>query len=308
METEKINALLVGQGIAVSAFCANTKASDYFVKATFSFADGRSWYAVVPYVYRRSGLCLRTEREVADYLVSIKPHFTAKAMARWKKREWAKWLMVRHEAKNPEKLVTIDFFKTLLSFREEDKNLPANPNAQRRLQDLKDQGYTISIYPTGGRHWGKMLLPLPLNEATGYETFTPQFKARVVRLLRGINAYEAKATARKSLIPDHKFSEVRWDKDTRGENPMSMSDEEIIAKFQLLDNQRNLQKREICRNCYQTGERGSLYGIDFYSAGGKKWDNDIPTKGKAAEAGCKGCPWYDIEAWRKAVNTLLKMK
>lgn len=87
---------------------------------------------------------------------------------------------------------------------------------------------------------------------------------------------------------------------------MDMTDEEIIEKFQLLDNQRNQQKREICRNCFQTGQRGHLFGIDFYPVGNAEWDKEIPTVGKAAEQGCIGCPWYDIEAWRKAINTLLK--
>ena len=228
-------------------------------------------------------------------------------MKKWRQREWAKWQEVRKSSRKPEELVTIGFFEVLLSFKEE-LVFPDNPNPQRRLQDLKDQGYTISIYPIGNKQWGKMLLPIPLNTEMGYETFTPQFKNRVIRLFNGINAYEAKATAKKSLIPDHKFSEIRWDDETKGLNPMEMTDEEIIEKFQLLDNQRNQQKREICRNCFQTGQRGKLFGIDFYIKGSDKWDKRIPQKGKAAEAGCKGCPWYDIEAWRKAINKTLKKK
>ena len=73
----------------------------------------------------------------------------------------------------------------------------------------------------------------------------------MIRLLGEINAFEAKRTSKKALIPDHKFSEIRWDEDTGEENTMEMSDEEIVRKFQLLDNQRNLQKREICRRCFQ---------------------------------------------------------
>lgn len=86
---------------------------------------------------------------------------------------------------------------------------------------------------------------------------------------------------------------------------MDMTDEEIIAKFQLLDNQRNQQKREVCRNCVQTGSRGKIFGIDYYPQGTDTWDGDIPKVGKDAERGCVGCPWYDIEAWRKAVNEKL---
>lgn len=306
MNIELINKLLVGKGIDIIGFTHNTKASDYFVKVVFVFEDGFKWNAVIPYIYRRSNLKLSNEQDVANYLVSIKPYFTQKAMEQWKKQEWSKWLKFREAAKKPEDLVTIDFFRILLSFKEEVDNFPDNPNPQRRLQDLKDQGYTISIYPIGNKKWGKMLLPIPLNAQMGYEVFTPQFKSRVIRLLHGINAYEAKKTARKSLIPDHKFSEIRWDEDTKGKNPMDMTDEEIVEKFQLLDNQRNQQKREVCRNCFQTGQRGRLFGINFYPVGNKEWDKEIPAVGKAAEKGCIGCPWYDIEAWRKAINKLLE--
>lgn len=308
MEIKKINSILENEGITVVEFLANSKASDYFIRSIFSFEDGFKWEAVVPYIYRRSGLNLTTEKEVAEYLCSIKPYFQEEVMIKWREDEWDKWLKIKQNAKNPDNLVTIDFFKVLLSFKEEVDTFPQNPNPQRRFQDIKDQGYTISIYPIGNKRWGKMLLPIPLNSEMGYETFTPQFKSRVIRLFRGINAYEAKKTPIKSLIPDHKFSEVRWDEETKAENPMEMSDEEIIEKFQLLDNQRNQQKREICRNCYQTGERGKIFGIDYYSQGSDKWDVNIPSKGKKAEDGCKGCPWYDIEAWRKSINEILKKR
>ncbi len=40
--------------------------------------------------------------------------------------------------------VTPRFFKVLLSFKEEFKRLPANTNSARRIQDIKDAGYTIA--------------------------------------------------------------------------------------------------------------------------------------------------------------------
>jgi len=149
------------------------------------------------------------------------------------------------------------------------------------------------------------LLPIPLHAEMRYENFTPQFKARVIRLLKERNAFEARVTAKKALIPDHKFSEVRWDEKTKAENPMTMTDEEIIQKFQLLDNQRNQQKREICRKCFQEKIRGTIYGINYFYKGNEKWDSSIPEKGKAAEKGCEGCAWYDLERWRKELNKKL---
>ena len=86
-----------------------------------------------------------------------------------------------------------------------------------------------------------------------------------------------------------------------------MTDEEIQQKFQLLTNQRNQQKREICRRCYQTGKRGVIFGIPFYYEGNENWNESIPKTGKDAEKGCVGCPWYDIKKWREElIKTLEK--
>lgn len=43
------------------------------------------------------------------------------------------------------------------------------------------------------------------------------------------------------------------------------------------------------------------YKVLMIDSDGPEWDPNIPTKGKEAEAGCIGCPWYDIERWRKEV-------
>lgn len=296
MDIYILNELLASSGIEVLEVTGNAKASEHYARTVFTQEDGFKWETVVPYYNRRSGLFLESEKDIADYIISLKPYFKSDAMSAWREKEKRKW-----ESKGGD--VTKEFFFVLLSFKGE-INFPPNNNPQRRIQDIKDQGYTIGSIREG-RFMRRYLLPIPINVQMGYETFTEQFKQRVIRLFGGINAYEAKATAKGSLIPDHKFSEIRWDVETKGENPMNMTDEEIIAKFQLLDNQRNQQKREVCRNCFQTSQRGQLFGIDFYSIGGPVWDDTIPAIGKVAEKGCIGCPWYDIEAWRRAINEKL---
>jgi hypothetical protein len=175
--------------------------------------------------------------------------------------------------------------------------------------DTSDAGYTIASVPNAkGRKTSRILLPIPIHAAMGYETFTPQFKARVIRLLKSRNAFEARVTNKKYLIPDHKFSEVRWDDKTKADNSNEMSDEDIIRKFQLLDNQRNQQKREICRQCFQTKVRGTIYGINYFYKGTEIWSGQIPEKGKEAEKGCEGCAWYDIELWRMKLNEKISKK
>ncbi len=299
MSIEELQKLLCGKGILVSELIDNTKASERYVRTVFVQNDGFTWKTVVPYIDRRAGLNIESEKELAQYLISLKPYFEKQAMENWKKQELKRKLINGK--------VTKPFFMVLLSFNEETDRLPRNNNGARRIQDIKDCGYTIASVPNAkGRTTSRILLPIPLNTEMGYEAFTPQFKARVIRLLEERNAYEARTTNRKSLIPDHKFSEVRWDGQTKGENPMDMTDEEIIRKFQLLDNQRNQQKREVCRKCYQDGIRGTIYGIDYFYQGAEKWDNNIPVKGKEAEKGCIGCPWYDIEEWRNMLNKKLK--
>lgn len=298
MKLSILQSLLEGKNIIVSEWIENTKASEYYIRTKFIQDDGFMWDTVVPYIDRRAGLNIETEEELAEYLISLKPYFAKKAMAKWKKQETERGLIGGN--------VTKPFFDVLLSFKEEIDNLPTNNNGARRIQDIKDAGYTIASVPNAkGRKTSRILLPIPIHAQMGYESFI-QIKARIIRLLNGVNAYEAKPTAKKSLIPDHKFSEVRWDEDTKENNPDTMSDDEIIRKFQLLDNQRNQQKREICRRCFQEGKRGTIYGIEYYYKGTEKWDSTIPVKGKAAEKGCEGCPWYDIEEWRRRLNDVIK--
>lgn len=295
MNIEIINEYLKGHGIYVSNLVSNTKASEEYAEVTFKWRDEKDWKGYIPYQYRRTGLEISDEKSLADYIVSIKHFFTKKESNRWIKEQLRFW---KTEKKGAD--VTFPFFKAMINLEWTSK-FPANNNPQRRIQDIKELGYTIATRFVG-RNTERILLPLPRGQNRGYETFTPQFKSRVIRLLKGINAFEAKETNSAALIPDHKFSEIRWDETTKSDNTMDMTDEEIIAKFQLLDNQRNLQKREICRNCYQTDNRGKIYGINYYYNGTEKWDKTIPTKGKNAEKGCIGCPWYDIQKWRDELN------
>lgn len=298
-----LEGLLNGQNIFVSELIDNNKASEKYVRTKFVQDDGFEWDTCVPYVDRRAGLEINDEYELSEYLISIKPYFAKKAMDKWKKVERERGLIGG--------TVTPLFFEVMMTFKEEFERFPSNTNPARRIQDIKDAGYSVASVPRpkGLKGYNRILLPLPLHTKMGYETFSPQFKARVIRLLGERNAFEARGTSKKALIPDHKFSEVRWDDETKGENPMEMSDEEIKNKFQLLDNQRNQQKREICRKCFQEGIRGSIYGIDYFYKGHKNWDDSIPKKGKSAEQGCIGCPWYDIEEWRnQLMNELKKIK
>jgi len=303
MDKEKLDELLKEEGIAASGFASNTKASEEYVDTIFIQEDGFKWHGYVPYQYRRTGLCIETEEELAKYLISIKPYFTKERMKKWVEEQKEFWM-----AEKPGAEVTFSFFKVMCTLKWVSMENIQNSNKRRRIQDIKELGYTISTRFLPNQKTEDILLPIPRGKKIGYETFSKQFKNRVIKLFKGVNAFEAKATNPKTLIPDHKFSEIRWDEDTKSENSMEMTDDEIIEKFQLLDNQRNQQKREICRKCFQENIRGEIYGIKFYSPGTAEWDKAIPAKGKKAEKGCIGCPWYDIQKWRDELNKKVKEK
>ena len=110
------------------------------------------------------------------------------------------------------------------------------------------------------------------------------------------------------LVIDHRFPMERWGTPEE-KNPTKMDEQEIGSKFQLLkkdsSGNHNLLKSRACERCIATGKRGYPMGIKFYYAGDENWPADCPTKGPEAERGCYGCGWYNIEAWRAALNQLI---
>lgn len=280
----------------------NSKASETYVSVVFTYSTEK-WEGYVPIEYRRTGTAIEFEDKEALYshLNSIYDNMNPSKKSAWMKEQDSFWQT------KPNAGTTKAFFDKLAEggWKCGACEMPRNPNPQRRIQDLKEFGYTIAtdlarFCPHCGRNTSqRILLPIPRggNEGNGYETWSPALRKRIISVLGGIDVYEDVSSPH--CLPDHKFSEIRWDDETKAENPDTMSDDEIREKFQLLTNQRNQQKREVCRTCFQTGKRGTLYGIPYYYEGGPEWDSNIPTKGKDAEKGCIGCPWYDIATWRK---------
>lgn len=280
----------------------NSKASEVYVSVIFDYGTSK-WSGYVPIEYRRTGTSIDFENKSKLYLhlnsvyVQMKPD----KLNAWKEAQQLFW---NTKAKAG---TTKSFFDKLAEggWKCGACEMPRNPNPQRRIQDLKEFGYTIATdlaryCPTCGRNTSQRIL-LPIirggNEGNGYETWTPALRKRIIQVLGGVDVYENTYNAH--CLPDHKFSEIRWDETTKSINADTMSDIEIQHKFQLLTNQRNQQKREVCRTCFQTGIRGEIYGIPYYYQGDKYWDDSISRTGKLAERGCIGCPWYDIDRWRR---------
>lgn len=290
----------------------NTKASEEYVHVRFSYPDvHEEWDGWVPVEYRRTGVLIREDDRpsLERYLNRIYTQMHPSLYPAWVAEQDALWNATRS-------VETKEIFDILKDGRWHCRNCEIfNPNFARRIQDIKEMGYTIATHinyhcPVCGNNRSTRLLLLPIDRVelagNGYETWSASLRKRIIRVLGGIDVYEN--APNKNCLPDHKFSEIRWDDDTKSENPETMSDSEIREKFQLLTNQRNQQKREVCRACFQTGKRGVMYGIPYYYEGTENWDPSIPKRGKEAEQGCVGCPWYDIAAWREHLLDVLREK
>lgn len=307
MNLEKINEITVKEGISVGSIRHHGKASEVYAEVKFKF-DNNSIYSTIPYYYRRTGLFIETEEELIEYLIFIKKYFTPQA-----KEKFVNTYTQYSTKELKGKKTTKPFFDKLLNleWNSVKYDLPNNPNWARRIQDIKELGFTLATDTNrvikGKNEKGThiLLVPIPKGRKTGYETFSSKFKSRAIKLLGARNEYDLVGGNIKRLITDHKFPEIRWNADTKTENPDDMSEKKIISKFQLLDNQRNLQKREVCRKCFQTNKRGTLFGINFFYEGSEDWSSEIPKTGKEAEKGCIGCGWYDIRKWRDSINNEL---
>lgn len=281
----------------------HSKASERYIEVVMDYGDDGKFEGWIPIEYRRTGLNLTSQDDIEKYLISIYSYLNPKNRDSWFEGEETFWKSEKSNAGETKKV-----FDALKSGNWVCVNCEiSNPNWARRFQDLKEFGYTFATQtpvrcPKCGRKSTYIMcvhIPRNLNTSgNGYETWSPALRKRIISLLKYYDVYEAKI-GNNSLLPDHKFSEIRWDDNTKGENPDTMMDEEILDKFQLMTNQRNQQKREVCRKCFQTNKRPSIFGIEFFYEGTSDWDTSIPRKGKEAEKGCIGCPWYDIERWRK---------
>ena len=269
------------------------KATEVYADVTFLYPNNQRWDGYIPLVYRRTGV------DIADGDVSAVFSLLESAYEKLKPEAFRKWVEEQRSFwdAHSKAWATREFFDVLAQggWKCVNCDLPRNPNPARRLQDIKEFGYTFgtakSRYcPHCQRNTAqRILLPFDRIDSSGngYESWSSALRDKILRVLGRIDVYEGRTG--RALLPDHKFSEIRWDENTKEDNPDSMSDAAIRSKFQLLTNQRNEQKREVCRRCLQTGERGFPFGIRFFYAGDSKWPSNIPTKGREAEAGCYGC-------------------
>jgi len=281
---------------------AHLKASERYVDVIFRYPDEHyvEWHGSVPIEYRRTGINASTDDEINQILEIAYEAMRPSGAAAWLEEQDALWEDRRAE-------VTKEFFDVLKTceWKCQQCGLPANPNWARRTQDIKELGYTLATDRRVCSRCGRatthlILLRIPRSAVRGYESWSQQLRQKIVLLLNSYDVYEG--AQRPHLLPDHKFPEIRWDDATRQDNLEGLSDAELVSRFQLLNNQRNEQKREVCRRCFQTRMRGRPFGIKFFYNGNERWPDRVALTGVEAEEGCVGCGWYDMVLWRTKLN------
>lgn len=302
LDADKLT-MMVGEGnVKVKGFWTHTKATEsYVVISIFEVDAWREWY--LPYVYRRTNTFIDSARELANYIKLRTPLLTTVCIKAFKAAMEQKLETIF----GAQSTVTLPIFKKLLENCGDwvwNKEFTSS-NPQRRIQDLKESGFTLATKIEAKKTY-HMLLPFEIVKAPTYETIPAKVRTAIFAALGGIDAFSDKPVD-KSALPDHKFPEIRWDAKTAESNEC-LTEQKMQEKFQLVPEFVNQTKREVCRNCFQTGLRGKFSGIDFFYAGDEKWPADVPKMGKAAETGCVGCFWYDMAAWRRALNTLIEEK
>lgn len=137
---------------------------------------------------------------------------------------------------------------------------------------------------------------------------SPRSSRSAHRVLGGRDVVDDVSRSVNEVTLDHKLPMKRWDEETSRQQTdyQNMSDEDIRERFQLLKKSNgnvshNLLKSRACEECFENGKRGTPFGIHYFYAGNDRWEG----KTLKDPNGCVGCGWFDVEAWRTALNRKL---
>lgn len=137
-----------------------------------------------------------------------------------------------------------------------------------------------------------------LTTTSARANISPKVAARVKALYDNREAVLLRQQPPNLLEVDHKFPQIRWNKDEESND--NKSDAELMAKFVLLTRNDNLKKSRVCENCVRTNKRGYFPGIRYWYQGDENWRTDPHD-----ERGCIGCFWYEPYKWREELNKLI---
>ena len=212
--------------ITISEVYFHTKASEKYARVVFHYQD-ETWEGAVPIEYPRGGVHAETDEEIAEVLQKAYDYQDPKKKSEWEKEANEFW-------KDSKSKITLPLFKNLMSSSWKCvSHLAETNNPQRRIQDIKDKGFTLAT--DTNMHCSRckkntthhILLRLPIGALRKYETWSPELRKRIIKVLGNVDVYEdRKASA--DILPDHKFPETRWDEHTSADNDDNMTDDDTI--------------------------------------------------------------------------------
>lgn len=287
---EKITQIQVGDEYIAE------KTSDKFREVVFSYED-RVWIGVVPILLRYQGFDAKqsdTDKIIEHFYFQL----DFRNLENWKKAALEKW--------KEKKTQTFKVFEALLSGEWECRvcgPVPkVNPQAASRIRDIKKKGFVIASKRNHCESCDKtqmhdllLMADLP-NTTANPELRKPipdQLAKRIVLVLESTECVFSQVRTKTELVIDHKFPSQRWTQ-PESDNVLSMTEDEIKVKFQLLSNQTNMLKSRECDRCVREGLRGQFMGIRWYYHGNKNWEKEY-----SDPSGCIGCPWFDLNKWKE---------
>jgi len=283
------------------------KTSDVFMEVEFEYGS-QTWKGLLPKFLKFQGLDLSEE----DFYNSVEDSYDKLDPAnrqKWITDSDAEWSVSQKQTQ------TYKVLKALYSGNWECRvcgPVPAeNPQPAARLGALKKQCYIIGSKRSQCSSCSKqtmhdILVMLPKIQSKfedGNELRAPMSEKLKERIKKVLGKREVCFNVKRTsveLVVDHKFPSQRW-VTKESANPDDMAEEDIRKKFQLLSNQTNMWKSRYCDTCVKTGKRGDFMGTKWYYQGDENWNGTTEND----ENGCVGCPWYDLELWKKKLGERL---
>lgn len=290
-----------GDKISIEKIIHNRRASETYVIA--SFGGDKSYMLPISGHRYDFSIDIENEEEVISYLNSLSEYLAPEAIGRWYsglEEQYVEMLSERQLA----------FLKEMASSegvcRYCSEVYNASPNPQATVRELKDKGFyicTVQKYCDKAKMHKTydFLSPIPPYKLSARTETIPEKTRKQVKQIYGSKDSFSGCTDH-SVLPDHKFPEIRWGVNPQLSSNTDLTDEEARNKFQPMTNRFNLMKKEACKKCFAEGIRQYPYGIKFYYQGTDKWAENIPQSGSEAESGCVGCGWYDLLKWKEELN------
>lgn len=180
------------------------------------------------------------------------------------------------------------------------------------IQGLKRKGYdmekkkTFCVICGKKTTWDRWTGNRLTITATNAGNISDRLKQRVFDYYNGQDPVLNTELHPRYALVDHRLPMKRWGAWEPPSND-DMSDIELEFVFQLLRNSEgqnhNLLKSRACEQCFKTGLRPPFHGIEFwYDRRGQRWPDGVPPTGRGANEGCRGCGWYDVLEWKRALN------